>query len=115
MPAPTQYNPATLWPVLLTHIANGESLATALGHLNPAPSYWWAKDQLRKNPELRARYTMAAAERADKLADELLEIADTPIPPHLKGAAASAWVQQQRLRVDARKWFASKFRPKVYG
>jgi hypothetical protein len=28
---------------------------------------------------------------------------------------ASAWVQQKRMQVDARKWVASKLKPKVYG
>jgi len=28
---------------------------------------------------------------------------------------ASAWVQQKRVQVDARKWVASKLKPKVYG
>ena len=27
----------------------------------------------------------------------------------------SAWVQQLRLRVDVRKWAASKLKPRVYG
>ena len=28
---------------------------------------------------------------------------------------ASAWVQQKRMQVDARKWIASKLKPKMYG
>jgi hypothetical protein len=28
---------------------------------------------------------------------------------------ASAWVQQKRMQVDARKWVASKLKPKTYG
>lgn len=28
---------------------------------------------------------------------------------------ASAWVQQKRMQVDARKWIASKLKPRTYG
>jgi hypothetical protein len=28
---------------------------------------------------------------------------------------ASAWVQQKRLQVEARKWVAAKLKPKTYG
>jgi hypothetical protein len=35
--------------------------------------------------------------------------------PQLEGSMANAWVQRQRLRVDSRKWTASKLKPKVYG
>jgi hypothetical protein len=37
------------------------------------------------------------------------------MPEGLEGAMASAWVQQKRVQVDARKWVASKLKPKVYG
>jgi hypothetical protein len=37
------------------------------------------------------------------------------MPEGLKGPEASAWVQQKRLQVDARKWVASKLKPRTYG
>ena len=53
--------------------------------------------------------------RADALADEIAAIADEAIPTDLRGSDASAWVQQQRLKVDAKKWLACKLFPGVYG
>jgi hypothetical protein len=110
-----KYDPQTIWPTLLEDIANGSSLSAALQRLDPAPSYWWAKDCLRRNPDLKARYQEAVLDRADRLAEELLELADTPMPEGLDGPAASAWVQQLRVRIDVRKWAASKLAPRLYG
>ena len=110
-----KYEPQTIWPILLEDIANGSSLSGALRRLDPAPSYWWAKDCLRRNTDLRSRYQEAVTDRADRLAEELLELADTPMPKGLDGPSASAWVQQLRVRIDVRKWAASKLAPRVYG
>ena len=109
------YNPEAIWPQVLEAIANGAALSTALTRADPSPSYAWAKLQLRKNHELKAAYQQAVEDRADRLAEELMELADTPIPEGLDGPGRSAWVQQMRLRVDVRKWAASKLKPKTYG
>ena len=115
MNRPIVFDAESIWPKLLQYIASGASLTAALKRLNPSPSYWWAKDQLRRDPELRVRYTEACEDRADRLAEELLELADSEIPQNLDGPARSAFVQQLRLRVDARKWAAAKLRPRTYG
>jgi len=112
---PTVFDVESIWPKLLQDIAGGASLTAALQRLQPSPSYWWAKDQLRRNPELRARYTEACEDRADRLAEQLLELSDTPIPEGLDGPGKSAWVQQLRLKVDTRKWIACKLKPRQYG
>ena len=112
---PIQFDPTTVWPRLLEDIASGASLTAALQRLRPSPSYWWAKDQLRRNPELRARYAEACEDRADRLAEELLELADMPIPEGLDGPGKSACLQQLRLKVAARKWIACKLKPRQYG
>ena len=91
------------------------ALSTALQKLNPAPSYWWAKDWLRRDPDLKARYIRAVEDRADRLAEELIQLADTPMPAGLDGPSSSAWVQLLRVRIDVRKWAASKLKPKAYG
>jgi hypothetical protein len=99
----------------LAEIAEGASLTAALRKVKPSPSYWWAKEALRHDPDLRARYAEACEDRADRLAEELLELADCPMPEDLDGPGRSAFVQQLRLRVDARKWIAAKLRPRAYG
>ena len=112
---PQAIYPEKIWPEVLGYIASGDALSTALKRLDPAPSYTWAKVQLRENPELQSAYRAAIEDRADSLADDIIALADSEPPAHLEGAALSAWVQQLKLRVHAREWTASKLRPKVYG
>jgi hypothetical protein len=59
---------------------------------------------------LVGQYARAKEESADHLAEEIMEIADEAM-----NALTSEQVQAARLRVDARKWIASKLKPKKYG
>jgi hypothetical protein len=110
-----KFEPLKVWPSVLEAIANGASLTSALNKVSPSPSYAWAKLQLRNDHDLKFAYQQAVGDRADRLAEELMELADTPMPEGLDGPSKSAWVQQMRLRVDVRKWAASKLKPKTYG
>lgn len=114
MGAPKLYDREGVWTHILEGIANGQSLSSILRQ-NSMPSYAWAKLQLRENDDLRRAYDQATQDRADRLVEELVEMADSPAPAGLDGPAMSAWVQQLRLRVDVRKWAASKLKPRVYG
>ena len=60
---------------------------------------------LRTNEEFCHQYEKAKAEAADSMTDEMLDIADE----------GSGDTQRDRLRVDTRKWVASKLKPKKYG
>ena len=53
-------------------------------------------------------YARAREERADRLFEELFEIADKPCTNQVE-------VQQQRNRLDTRKWALSKLAPRRYG
>jgi len=107
-------DPTKFWPQILESIANGESLSSAINRKG-FPSYSWCKSALRQNPELRRQYEQAVLARCDWLADELIELADQPMPKGLEAQALIAWVQQKRLQIDARKWAVSKLAPRFYG
>lgn len=78
---------------------------------------------LRERPEFLAQYARAKEESADALADEMLDIADDGSNDwmELHHRENVGWVengeamQRSRLRVDTRKWIASKLKPKKYG
>jgi nitrogen fixation-related uncharacterized protein len=77
--------------------------------------YLW----LLQNKQFSDNYAKAREEQADTLADEIQAIADEE-PREVvddKGIARvdSGWVTWQKNRVDARKWVASKLKPKKYG
>ncbi len=72
---------------------------------------------LDKHPEM---YTRARERQADKHAEDILAIADdgsndTYVDENGNKRTDQEVVARSRLRVEARKWLASKMRPKVYG
>lgn len=103
---------------ICTRISCGESLKQICkeSHM-PVHStiYLW----LLQNKQFSDNYAKARDEQADTLADEIQAIADEE-PREVvddKGVARvdSGWVTWQKNRVDARKWVASKLKPKKYG
>lgn len=68
---------------------------------------------LDADPKRLAQYNQAREFRAERIADEIAEIADEPIPRALTGLDSAA-VADKRVRIDTRKWLASKLFPKRY-
>ena len=65
---------------------------------------------ISRRPEFAQQYAKAREAGADALADEIIAIADAvPI------GAPSEEVRRAQLRIDTRKWSASKLKPKSYG
>jgi hypothetical protein len=88
-------------------IAGGKSLITickdpAMPHIDNVRRWLLADDKFKE------MYNRARDEQADFYADEIIEISDG----HYETPTE---VQQARLKVDARKWIASKLKPKKYG
>lgn len=71
----------------------------------------WVDD----DPQLADRYAGARHNLIERMANELLDISDSPVPTTDSGATDSGAVQDKRLRVDTRKWLLSKLAPKKYG
>lgn len=102
-------------------ISSGESLRAVTaseGMPNMATVIRWLADE--RYADFRARYTHARDVQADLLAEEILQIADdgrndTYIDED--GQRRTDWdvVARSKLRIDARKWYASKVAPKKYG
>lgn len=66
------------------------------------------------------QYARAMVLRADKMADDILQIADDGLNDSYTDENGVVRVNQDviarsKLRVDARKWLASKMAPKKYG
>lgn len=103
-----------IWNQIVHRVSAGKSLSTVLAD-DDMPTWPTFHAMLKQNDALREAYDKAVQDRADKMADEILELSDQEMPAGLEGAMASAWVQQKRMQVDARKWIASKLKPRVYG
>lgn len=78
---------------------------------------------LRKDEEFCHQYTRAKQESADSLVDEMLDISDDARNDWMerRGENSEGYelngehVQRTRLRIETRKWLASKLKPKKYG
>lgn len=75
---------------------------------------------LRDNEAFSKQYALAREEQAETLADEIIDIADasdndTKTSKDGQEVPNNEWITRSRLRVDARKWVASKLKPKKYG
>jgi hypothetical protein len=76
----------------------------------------------RVHPEFAAAYARAREDQADTLADETLEIADTPqegeetvVKDGYTEIRRGDMLGHRKLQVETRKWFAAKMQPKKYG
>lgn len=79
----------------------------------------------RTQPKFLEQYARAKEAQADALTEEMLDIADDGsndwMEKHDKEGSSIGWivngehVQRSRLRLDTRKWIASKLKPKKYG
>lgn len=119
MPAgrPTDYNEA-LCLKICERISDGESLRKICADEdmpNKSSVFLW----LSKYKEFSDQYARAKEESAELFADEIVSIADeveTVISEDgNKIALDSVAIARNRLRIDARKWVASKLKPKKYG
>lgn len=104
---------------ICAEIADGKSMRVACQLAGVHPSTFYR--ELSSDEALRDNYARARDAQADKLAGEIVEIADElHIEARYDGDGvkldlSSNMVARNRLRVDARKWAASKLAPKKYG
>jgi hypothetical protein len=107
---------------ICAQLAEGRSLRTVC-KAETMPSVPTVFSWMRRFPEFLNQYARAKEESADYLAEETLEIADdgsndwiTSNDPDNAGYRANGeHIARSRLRVDTRKWIASKLKPKKYG
>jgi hypothetical protein len=78
------------------------------------PSVVSVMSWLRTNDEFLKQYTRAKEEQADMMVEDMLTIADENSQDHTPFTGGNV-INRDRLRVDTRKWIASKLKPKKYG
>jgi len=108
-----------LFDAICERIANGESLRKICKD-EKMPNLTSVWKWLNNNEELSKQYARAREEQAETFVDEILDIADnnkddTFIDEDGKEIINQEVIARSRLRVDARKWVASKLKPKKFG
>ena len=104
---------------IFTEIINGRAVRNVLkdeGMPDVTTFYNW----IDTNEDKSKQYARACEARADKIFDDILDISDSYENDVIKNADGIEVVnynviQRDRLRVDSRKWIASKLNPKKYG
>lgn len=130
MAEPTPYSQEVV-DEIMTRLADGESLRSICldDHMPARPGfYFWMLKAERGEPGFEGlldQYARARELQADSLADDIQDIADDGSNDWMekfdKDGNSIGWqlngeaVQRSKLRVEARKWNASKLRPKKYG
>lgn len=106
---------------LCARIVEGESLRSICRD-DAMPGLSTIFKWLGEHPEFVDQYTRAKEEQAETMADEIVSIADEQDYEKIEvdGVALAVKfdataVARNRLRMDARKWVASKLKPKKYG
>ena len=102
-------------------ISGGESLV-AICRDDDMPARSTVFKWLVDFPHFSDIYARAREAQADALADDILNIADTPQIGQKSVSKATGleiaegdMIEHRRLQVDARKWMAGKLAPKKYG
>lgn len=120
---PTDYTPE-LSDAICERLSSGESMRS-ISRDEDMPASSTMFKWLRIHPEFTEQYTRAKEECADAYAEEMADIADDGtndwMEKHDKDGECIGYqlngehVQRSKLRIDTRKWLASKLKPKKYG
>lgn len=100
-------------------LIDGKSIASYCRQPN-TPSVQTIYTWLSTHKDFLELYTRAREDQADTLADEIIDIADDgrndkTVDEEGRVRTDQDVIARSRLRVEARKWVASKLKPKKYG
>ncbi len=104
---------------ILMRVADGESINYICSATN-MPSRSTFFDWVAKDDSVKTRYELAIEIRAEFYAEEIIQIADETTGDSYTDENGRVHVDYEniarsKLRIDARKWYASKMNPKKYG
>lgn len=115
---PTQYTPQ-LGERLLERMANGVT-ATEICRDPTMPTWGVLKRWERDYPDFGRRYETARRQCCEYMTDEIITIADNAANDYIQRSTGGLvfnreGFERSRLRIDSRKWTASKVLRHVYG
>lgn len=116
--SPFPFNQDIFDEILEIISSSSKSMASILGENDHFPKvttfYKWLKEE-----EAAKDYARAKQDQAVFMAEEIIEIADDSSKDTIRTEKGdipdNEWINRSRLRVDSRKWLASKLYPKLFG
>lgn len=103
---PTEYSD-TVFNTICDRLADGKSLKS-ICETNEMPSKATFYNWINNDKDLLDKYTRAKDDASDALADDIQDISDKVLNGEYEANNA-------RVAIDAKKWIASKLKPKKYG
>jgi len=118
MARPTDYS-QEIASEICSHLVCGGSIASYCRQ-EDKPTVKTIYNWLSTHDEFLQLYTRAREDQADTLADEMLDISDdskddTWVDKDGNERTDTEVVARSKLRIETRKWIASKLKPKKYG
>lgn len=117
---PSQYN-AEIAALICRKVATSTCGLKKLCAENPEfPDHTTIQEWRYMHEEFATQYAQAKKAQMDLMAEEIIDISDDSsgdlrLDRHGNEVCDQEFVARSRLRMDARKWLASKLMPKVYG
>lgn len=103
---------------ILAHLADGKSMRSVC-RMDGMPKMTTVFKWLREDAEFAKHYAQAKKEGVEAMLEDCLEIADDGRNDFMETQYGQKVdreaIERSKLRVDTRKWFASKILPKKYG
>jgi hypothetical protein len=109
---PTTYTPE-IAEAICEEIATTDHALHRICEREDMPDHATVYRWLASNQDFCDKYARARERQADFMASQTVDIADDTSKDN--SFAGSVAVARSRLRIDARKWLASKLAPKKYG
>ena len=98
--------------VVCDELAKGKSLRSICEHNDKMPAWSTVLQAVQRSEELYEMYSRARAIGAEVLADEMHDLAASPLPSDMDPRHMNAEVQRRRLEVDTKKWTFAKMQPR---
>lgn len=98
--------------VVCDELAKGKSLRSICEYNDAMPAWSTVLQAVQRSEELYEMYARARAIGAEVLADEMHDLAASPLPPDLDPRLANAEVQRRRVEIDTKKWTFAKMQPR---
>ena len=93
-------------------LAKGKSLRSVCEKNAAMPAWSTVLQAVQRSEELYEMYSRARAIGAEVLADEMHDLAASPLPADMDPRYMNAEVQRRRLEVDTKKWTFAKMQPR---
>jgi hypothetical protein len=117
---PSAYNDELAYLICERIAMHSWGLEKLCAHYKDLPDKATINRWRHKHSDFAEQYKQAKVSQIETLVDEIIDIADdssndTIIDGNGKERCNSEYIARSRLRIDIRKWLASKLAPKVYG